>query len=446
MQGPNLSKICNTVICFFSKVTQKLGKTVKFTKRRSKLTAALFTESLITASLSKPNASLEDMRRLIKKRGVKITKQGLHQRFNTEATELMKSLFTESLQQFRTEKRAVIDLFKPFSTVNMIDSSGISLPANMKDLYQGYGGGSSSEAGLKIQLLLNYMDGQIEKVTLTNARDPDQKFKDYVNDIKKDGLYLQDLGYFDINTFSCIQAKGAYFISRYLPQTKLYHENGQVIDLLTTLRKSEGIFSQTVWLYKKKDGNKIQVRLVASRLQDKEYEKRLRKINQAARKKGRTPMQETLELARWSIFITNVHKSILNDEEIYIVYSLRWQIELFFKVCKGQAGLDKINGKTPDRVQCEIYAKLICIIMLMYFCFPERWQANQEISFFKAYSQLRQYFSEFFRALKSVYLLKKFLKEFLSDLKDFSLKEKPRKKRQATYQKLMKSANQEVLA
>jgi hypothetical protein len=446
MQGQNVSKICNTVISFFHKSTKKLGKAVEFVKRQSKLTPELFAEANIMASLSNPSASLEDMRRLIKKRGVKITKQGLHQRFNSNATELMKNLFTESLLKFKTEKRAVIDLLKPFSAINMIDSSGVSLPSNMKDLYQGYGGGSSSEAGLKIQVLLNYMDGQIEKVTLTDARQPDQKFKDYFHDVKKDALYLQDLGYFDINTFAAIQAKGAYFISRYLPQTKLYHEDGKEINLLRTLREYKDIFSQIMWLHKKKGGKKVQVRLVASRLQDNEYEKRLRKINQAAKKSGRMPMKETLELARWSIFITNINKEILNDQEIYIVYSLRWQIELFFKVCKGQAGINKVNGKTSDRVHCDIYAKLICIIMLMYICFPERWQENQEISFFKAFNQLRQSFSDFFRALNSAYLLTNFLKEFSNDLKDFALKEKPRKKRQATYQKLMIATNQGVLA
>lgn len=443
MQGQNLPKICSTVISFFNKTTRELGKAVKFVKRQSKLTAALFAESLVMGCLSNSNINLEDMCRLIKKRGVKITKQGLHQRFNLEATVLMKNLLAEATQRFRTEKRAVIDLLKPFSSVEMIDSSGVSLPAKLKDLYKGYGGGSSSEAGLKIQLLLNYLGGQIEEMATTDACQPDQGFKDYLSGLKKGGLYLQDLGYFNIDTFLCFQTKGAYFISRYLPQTKLYDEEGKPISLLETLRKSGPNFSQTIWLHKKK--NKIPVRLIASRLQEKDYEKRLCKINQAARKKSRVPTQETLELAKWSIFITNVEKSMLNDEEIYLVYSLRWQIELFFKVCKSQAGIDKISGKNPGRVQCELYAKLICLIIFLYLCFPERWQKTQELSFFKAYHQLRLSFSEFFAALRSSHRLLRFLKAFWSDLKDFALKERPRKKRRATYQKLMDATGQEVL-
>lgn len=180
-------------------------------------------------------------------------------------------------------------------------------------------------------------------------------------------------------------------------------------------------------------------------MQQEEYEKRLRKINAAAKKKGRTPTKDTLELAKWSIFITNVPECILNDKEIHLVYSLRWQIELFFKVCKGQAGIDKISGKKANRVLCEIYAKMICVITLLYLCFPVRWQSNQEISFYKAYKILCLRASDFHVALKSSYRLIVFIKAFLNDLVDFGLKDKYRKKRRLSYQKLMDATGQEVL-
>ena len=166
MQGQNLSKIGNTVISFFNKTATKIGKTVSFVKRKSKLTAKLFAESLVLGCLLNPNITLEEMRQLIKQRGVRITKQGLNKRFNSEAIELMKNLFKESLKQFKTEKRDVIKLLKPFSNVFILDSSNISLPPNLKNLYKGFGGGAS-EAGLKIQMLLDYVNGQIKDVAIT---------------------------------------------------------------------------------------------------------------------------------------------------------------------------------------------------------------------------------------------------------------------------------------
>lgn len=129
-----------------------------------------------------------------------------------------------------------------------------------------------------------------------------------------------------------------------------------------------------------------------------------------------------------------------------MVYSLRWQIELFFKLCKSEAGIDKISGKKPDRILCEIYAKLICIVTLLYLCFPMRWHENQELSFYKAYKELKLRAGDFFKALKSLYRLIEFIKTFFSDLKDFALKDKYRRKRRLAYQKLMDTTGQEVLA
>lgn len=443
MQGQNLPNICNSVIQFFGKTATHLGKIVKFVKRESKLTASGFTESLIIGCLSSRDVSLESMTQLLKKRGVKITTQGMHQRFNKEATALMKSLFSEGMQQFKSEKSAVIDLLKSFSSVELLDSSVISLPKALKDVYRGFGG-AASEAGLKIQVLFDYISGQISDAEITEARKNDQCFEKHLNNIKNGALYLQDLGYFKIESFIHINKAGGYFVSRYLIKTAIFDENDKPIDLLQTLRKAGNFFAKKVWL--KKGKNKVAVRLVAHRLSDEDAEKRIRKIKKLSHKKGKTPKQETLELARWSICITNVPENMLGDEQVYLVYSLRWQIELFFKLCKTEAGIDKVSVKKSDRVLCEIYAKLICVNLLLHLCFPVRWQYNQEISFRKAYKQLRQCALEFFKSLKSTYRLLKFLKDFLSDLKDFGLKDKHRKKNRATYQRLMDSTGQGVLA
>lgn len=440
MQGKNLSKICNTVMGFFNKTAATINKAVRFAKRKSKLGARLFSEVLIAGCLSDPTISLERLCKLIKERGVKISKQGLHQRFSPEATLLMQNLFTESVKQFKTEKRDVISLLKPFSSVKLHDSSGISLPTHLKNLFKGYGG-DASEAGLKIQVLFDYIQGQVNEVTITEGCRNDQSFDGHLNNIEKGALYLQDLGYFKLKSFEKINNKDAYFISRYV-QTNIFNEHNEAVDLIKELRKSNIFFSKKVWLGKKE---KIEIRLVAFCLSDEEVEKRIRKIKRAAQKKGKQPMQATLELAKWSIYITNVPKNMLNDQQIHLVYSLRWQIELLFKLCKSEAGIDKVSGKKSDRILCELYAKLVCVVTLLYLCFPVRWQDNQELSLYKAYKAFKLRASDFFMALNSPYRFLRFIKELLSDLKGFAYKDKYRKKRQLSYQKIM-AISQEALA
>lgn len=441
MQGINLPKICKTVIHLFKNTVPKLDNTVKFVKRKSKLGAQLFAETLIVGCLSDPMVSLDRLCKLIKQNGVKITKQGLHQRFNSEAETLMQNIFLESLQQFKTEQSNVIDLLKPFSSVTMVDSSGISLPANLKAMYKGHGG-SGSEAALKIQVLFDYLRGQINQVTITDSVKNDQSFDGHLSQIEKGSLHLQDLGYFKLKAFTEIQNKDAYYISRYLYPTKILNELNEPVDLFVELQKSELFFSKTVFLGKK---GQVEARLIAFRLPGEEIEKRIRKMKRSTQKHGRTPTKESLELAKWSIYITNVPKIMLNDKQVYLVYSLRWQIELFFKLCKSEAGIAKVSGKKTNRILCEIYAKLICIVTLLYFCFALRWRKNQEISFQKAYRTLKLRAADFFIALKSPYRLMEFIKSFFDDLKDFAFKDKHRKKRRLAYQKIMDSTGQEAL-
>ena len=443
MPGINLTKICKTVMNFFYETVNKEDETVKFVKRKSKINATLFVEILIAGCLSDATISLERMCKLAKQRGIKVTKQGLQQRFSPEATALMHNLFQKSLEQYRTENHAVIDLLKPFSLVQLLDSSGISLPSTLKELFKGCGG-SGSESGLKLQVLFDYLKGQVKEVTITEGCKNDLSFDDHLNHIEENGLYLQDLGYFKLDTFAAIQAKNAYFISRYLNQTKIFNEMNEPINLLQELRKAGPSFIKDVLIDRRK--KKLAVRLIANRLPDAAVEERIRKLKRNAQKDGRIPKDTTLELAHWSIYITNVPKQMLNNEQVHLVYSLRWQIELFFKLCKGEAGIDKVNGKNSDRILCEIYAKLICVVMSLYFCFPLRWKENLEISFQKSYRMIKLRAAEFFCALKSRYRLLKLLNELFSDLIDFAFKDKARKKRRLTHQKLMDSTNQKILA
>ena len=352
----------------------------------------------------------------------------------------MQSLFQEAVHLFKTDQSNMINLLKPFSSVVMADSSGISLPYSLKPVYKG-SGGSASEAGLKIQVLFDYLQGQMKQLTVTEGVRNDQSFDGHLSQIEPGSLHLQDLGYFKLTSFQAIQAKGAHFISRYLQGTSLLDEANKEIDLLSELRKTGPAFSKEVRLGKKE---KIAVRLIASRLPEDEVEKRLRKIHRTGQKRGKTPAKEKLELAQWSIYITNVPENVLNDEQIHLVYTLRWQIELFFKLCKSEAGIAKVSGKKIDRVLCEIYAKLICVVMLLYFCFPLRWQDNREVSFYKAYAVLKLNASRFLEALKSPCRLLNLMRDFMSDINDFGLKDKCRKKRPPTYQKLIDSTGQKV--
>ena len=440
-----LSKICNSVTHFFKVTTPKIGKEVGFTKRHSKLTALHFTQALLMSAYQEKEISLAQIARQLKQLGVNITKQGLHKRFKVQGRKLMENLFKESLNSFKMKCMGGIDLLKTFAGVYLFDSSAISLPESMATLYPGRGGTASTSA-LKIQLMIDYINNHVESLDITSGKENDQGYKKHLASIKEGCLYLQDLGYFSIETFKLMSSYGAYFISRYLPQTKLYIESSgkDSLDLISKLKSSESSFSQDIWLGRE-EKTRIKARLVVSPLGEEEIEARVKKAYASAGKKGRRPSGDLLELLRWSIYITNTTSEQLPDGAIYLVYSLRWQIELFFKLCKSEAGVTHYKSALSDRVICEFYAKMINVIILLSICQPIRWQEKEELSLRKAYKLLRHSAESFCIALQKPYRLLKFLRTFCSDLKVFGMKDRGGKKRCPSHNKLMDLTGQEVL-
>ncbi len=77
---------------------------------------------------------------------------------------------------------------------------------------------------------------------------------------------------------------------------------------------------------------------------------------------------------------------MLSIEQVALLYRVRWQIELVFKLWKSYCRLDHIQGLRRERVLFELYTKMIGIILTQFLVAPLRlphgaW-ANRELSFF----------------------------------------------------------------
>jgi hypothetical protein len=338
MRNETISNMSKVILDFFGKKVRNLSSQSGFKKRESKLTGDKFVSALVLSFMQKPDASLEDICQLLSKEKIKITKQGLHERFNESSVSLMELSFKESLRTFKEKSGNAIALFKPFASINILDSSGFCLPNALKYCFKGHGG-SASQAGLKMQVLLNYMDG-ISDLWLTGATKNDQGFKDHLSRIEKGGLYLQDLGYFVIENMQQIEAAEGYFISRFLKKTLLYTKEGKEIDLLSALKKSAPSYERDVYMGKK---SRYPVRLVAERVPKEVAEKRVREEKGYGHRKGYVPCKRSLELMKWSIFVTNVPRALLSLDQILLIYTLRWQIEIFLNFARVRRGLIRLQ-------------------------------------------------------------------------------------------------------
>jgi hypothetical protein len=424
MQGMTVSNFTETIFNFFEKDVFEQGNESKFVQRDSKLTAVSFFKAIIAVCLSGTNVTLEAICGVLASHSIDISRQGLHSRMNDKAVDFFKELFKIALSKLSHKTSHFSTIACCFSHIYLIDSSTISLPSSLKEIYKG-NGGCASDAAIKLQVLFDYVRRQVKALTMTHGRDNDQGFTCYFNEISEKALYLMDLGYFKLDSFKKIIEGNAYFISRYLLGTNLYTSEGKVIHLIQTLQASGSFYSEHVLLG---SSARIAVRLVAYRLPDEVLKERTRKLKIDYRRRGLTPGKNKLALLAWNLFITNTTQEQLSDKQIYETYALRWQIELFFKMIKSGMGLDEMNTKKPSRALIELFGKLISVVILLFFCTQAQLQSTQTISLFKACKRFYNRAYEFISSLVNRNSLTVFTKNMLHVFKTKAKKETKNKK------------------
>ena len=80
---------------------------------------------------------------------------------------------------------------------------------------------------------------------------------------------------------------------------------------------------------------RLPCRLIAVRVPAEVAARRRQQAREKARKHGREPSKEYLELQEWTIFVTNCRARLLTWKEVVVLYRARWQIELLFKLWKS---------------------------------------------------------------------------------------------------------------
>lgn len=80
------------------------------------------------------------------------------------------------------------------------------------------------------------------------------------------------------------------------------------------------------------------------------------------------------QLGDWIVLLTNVPIERLSAEQARQVLRARWQEELLWKLWKKEGHLDMWRSEKPMRILCELYAKLIGLIIQHWFTIVGCWQ------------------------------------------------------------------------
>jgi len=427
-------KIANTseiVQTFFGETAEQVARETGFVQRTSKVSGAHWLRTWVFGFLETPDATLNQLAQVSTDLGVDLTAQGVDDRVAAPAERYMAAMFRRSLELFRTHFALPLTLLERFSEVQVLDSTQIALPACLQDEFPG-SGGAASEASLKVHLLLELRRGKWQ-MDLGPGCQPDRTFA-ALDAIVPGSLRLADLGYSHLDTWVRINEGEAYFLSRLNLSTSVFDPAaGEPIDLWAWLQaSSETVLERDIQLGA---NQRLPVRLVAFRLPQEVVDQRRQKAREAARRKGRpAPTARYLALLAWNLFVTNVPTDQLPPHDVGLLYRVRWQIELIFKVWKSEAWLDRVGEWRRARIWCELYAKLIGLVFTQLWFAPLRWDKD-ELSLTKAYQSVQRHALRLAQSLTNQADLSHWLERLQTAWRKFGCKDK-RKTQPSTLEQL----------
>jgi hypothetical protein len=362
-----------------------------FCQRRSKLGGAAFAQTLVFGCLGNPGTRLEDLAQTAAACGAAVYPQALDQRFTPQAADYLRRVLAAAVGQVCAADAAVAPLLRKFQGVAIEDSTTVALPDALQEHWPGCRGGGADEQGtqaaIKFQVRLNCTTGQLTGPLPVAGAAADQRAALPIEDLPAGALRIADLGYFDLDVFARLRRRQVYWLTRWQPGTALFTADGRELALLTYLQGQKArVVDLPVQLGA---SHRLPCRLVAFRTPEHVAEKRRRRLRKKARKKGKKPSAQQLALCAWNLFLTTVPAGLASAAEVSVLARLRWQIELLFKLWKSDGRLDEVRSRKPWRVLCEVFAKMIAVVVQHWLLLVGCWEFAER-SLRKAAGVVRQ--------------------------------------------------------
>lgn len=335
----------------------------------SRLTGEAFLKMMVEPIVSGIEWSLNDQCDYLSDHfGIHLTKQSLDERYHTFAVSFIKRCYEAVLKE--SLQNETVGLSCSFNSIYLTDATSFQLPPQLGVFYKS-NGGDTSGSSIKIHQTIELLKFRIADFMITDGRDNDGNYwkkRDF--ELGGNNLWIADLGYFSWGTLSEIASSGNYFLSRYKTGTTLSVQDGTGayigLDIEDHVRQmaKKGLRDIVVYFGEQK----TQGRLTCEQVPDEVREQRLAKYRQAhaqQSKKGRmwemTAAKELL--CGYNLYITNAPKTKLPAEDVLLIYGLRWQIELLFKIWKSLLFINDIGPMNIFRFECFLYGRLIFILL-----------------------------------------------------------------------------------
>jgi len=414
---------------------EQLARESKFVQRSGLLSGFTFLCLLTINSDDLATESLNDLvTKLELEHGINMKKQSLDERFNQYAVCFLKKAVEELLNKHCSNTVSFMECDQ-FKRILIKDSVCFQVDASLAEYFPGCGG-SGSPATVRIQFEYDLIAGTIVDLSLHGFIEQDAGNSTITLDVVNEGdLIIRDLAYMHITALKGILSRVGDFLCRLQARRKVYQLlDGEIVELdfagiVQSMEEYQVDKIEEKVLLDEKE--LLEVRLFIYLLPLDIYRERIRKANLNAKKKGCQYSREFKARARLNLFITSASEDVLDIETAWKAYTLRWQIELGFKVWKSLWKIDKVKKVKKERLECYIWSKLFVIVLSLRVLWITHGQMcsrfGYSLSFYKATKTL---ISSFRDKLKKVLIGETTSAvQFLMDFLDLSLRRHLREKK-----------------
>ncbi len=177
----------------------ELAKHTGCIQRVRKFSGASLLQTLVFGWQQHPDASLEQLASTAELGEVSVTDTAVNKRFTPQCAAFLHAVLEEvSSVVVQATHDVPIKLLRRFEAVILEDSSGVSLPNDLAELWRGCGGNQDhTAAAVKLHVRWELKRGQLWGPKLTDGRASDHRSPFNDEPVQAGALYIEDLGYFD---------------------------------------------------------------------------------------------------------------------------------------------------------------------------------------------------------------------------------------------------------
>lgn len=261
-----------------------------------------------------------------------ISRMAISKKLSKRSWKLFQNIFQKLFELYPVENSSLLGgVLLKLKQVDVIDSTAIKIYRLFKKKYPSQ---NKEMSQIKIHTKYDLKKHLPKEILITGQRLNDKKY-DFISE-ESNILYIFDLGYWAFKIFDKIISTGNFFVSRLREDS-----NPSIISTDITLN---GKLVRTVTSTTKENVIDFKCKLAKYRS---------------------NPMQNNVRIVgvkteeKWHLYVTNLSEIDFTPEIISKIYTLRWQIEIFFNELKHLINLNRIFSQSENGIMIEIYSSLI---------------------------------------------------------------------------------------